>query len=89
MLNWHQLLGESVLELRLLRKGHDTRAAADVHCADCHRVPLTGERVSRFGQEIVCTLCSARRAGAPSETAAVQHVEHGVSVRRLPLPRAA
>jgi len=89
MLSWNQLLGEPELEIRLLRKGHDTRAAAELHCADCGRVPLTGEQIFQFAEGSVCTLCRQAHVGAPRATTAVDHVEHGLSVRRLTLPRAA
>ncbi|MCX6369946.1 MAG: hypothetical protein NTZ58_01645 [Solirubrobacterales bacterium] len=89
MLSWNQLLGEPELEIRLLRKGHDTRVAAELHCADCGRVPLTGEQVFEFDDGSVCTLCRTKHGGSPRATAPVDHVEHGISVRRLTLPRAA
>ena len=89
MLSWNQLLGEPELEIRLLRKGHETRAAADLHCADCGRVPLTGEQVFEFDDGPVCTLCRGGHLEAPRASTPVRHVEHGVSVRRLTVPRAA
>lgn len=89
MLSWNQLLGEPELEIRLLRKGHDTRAAADLHCADCGRVPLTGEQVFEFDNGSVCVLCREKHRDAPRAISPVRHVEHGVSVRRMTLPRAA
>lgn len=89
MLSWNQLLGEPELEIRLLRKGHDTRAAAELHCADCGRVPLTGEQVFEFDQGSVCTLCRDGHSGSPRAISPVLHVEHGISVRRTTLPRAA
>lgn len=89
MLTWNQLLGEPELEIRLLRKGHESRAAADPHCDDCGRVPLAGEELFHFAGESVCALCSPQHAGSPSAIEPVSHVEHGVSVRRVSLPRAA
>ena len=89
MLSRNQLLGEPELEIRLLRKGHDTRAAAELHCADCGRVPLTGEQVFEFAAGSVCTLCRDKHADSPRTISPVHHVEHGISVRRLTLPRAA
>ena len=89
MLSWNQLLGEPELEIRLLRKGHDKRAAADLHCADCGRVPLTGEQVFEFDNGSVCVLCREKHRDSPRAIAPVRHVEHGVSVRRMTLPRAA
>ncbi len=89
MLSWHQLLGESELEIRLLRKGHETRVAAELHCADCGRVPLTGEQVFEFDDGTVCTLCRGNHDDALLAISPVHHVEHGISVRRMTLPRAA
>lgn len=89
MLSWNQLLGEPELEIRLLRKGHATRLAAELHCADCGRVPLAGEQVYEFEGGTVCTLCSSKHRDQPRAIAPVRHVEHGVSVRRTTLPRAA
>jgi len=89
MLSWNQLLGEPELEIRLLRKGHEKRAAADLHCADCGRVPLTGEQVFEFDNGSVCVLCREKHRDSPRAISPVRHVEHGVSVRRMTLPRAA
>ena len=89
MLTWNQLLGEPELEIRLLRKGHDERIAADLHCSDCGRVPLTGEQVFEFDGGSVCALCRAKHRDSPRAISPVRHVEHGISVRRTTLPRAA
>ncbi len=89
MLTWNQLLGEPELEIRLLRKGHDERAAAELHCADCGRVPLTGEQVFEFDDGSVCVLCRSKHRDSPRAISPVRHVEHGISVRRTTLPRAA
>ncbi len=89
MLSWNELLGESELEARLLHKGHDSRAAAEQHCAECQRVPLTGEELYRFEDGTICALCRQRRRDSPTSIEPVHHVEHGISVRRLAPPRAA
>uniref|UniRef100_A0A6J5ZD54 Unannotated protein n=1 Tax=freshwater metagenome TaxID=449393 RepID=A0A6J5ZD54_9ZZZZ len=89
MLTWDQLLGEPELEIRLLRKGQESRSAAERHCAECARVPLAGEHLYRFDNDSVCALCRGKRSGVPTAVEPVAHVEHGISVRRLGLPRAA
>jgi len=46
------------LELALLRRGVDQRAAGDERCSRCQRTPLIGERVYLYGHEsILCELC--------------------------------
>jgi hypothetical protein len=52
-------------------------------------VPLTGEQVFEFDQGSVCTLCRDGHSGSPRSISPVLHVEHGISVRRTTLPRAA
>lgn len=75
--------------MRLLRKGGHARAAAELHCADCGRVPLTGEEVFEFAGGPVCALCRCKHADSPLTISPVHHSEHGISVRKLTLPRAA
>ncbi len=82
-------LAEPDLERALLRKGVTARAAGGVQCVDCGRHPLIGETVHRYESGAVCTLCRAGHRDAPSRTELVHHVEHGVSVRRYPVTRAA
>lgn len=82
------LFDESDLERRLLRKGSERRQAVDPHCSDCGRTPLAGEVISHFGERPVCDLCRSRHAGMPTRSETVQHMEHGISVRRT-APRAA
>ena len=77
------------LERELLRKGVSHRATGALCCADCGRHPLIGETVHRFGPERVCALCRPARGGQPVPIEVVHHVEHGISVRRRELPRAA
>ncbi len=82
-------ISEPDLERELLRKGVSERADAGTCCTDCGRRPLIGELVHRYGAETVCALCRPRRREAPSRTDVVRHVEHGISVRRRELRRAA
>lgn len=82
-------ISEPELERELLRKGVSARASGGVRCADCGRRPLIGESVHRYGAERVCALCRPQHHGEPSRTEIVHHVEHGVSVRRREIQRAA
>ncbi|HEY5144026.1 MAG TPA: hypothetical protein VII98_11035 [Solirubrobacteraceae bacterium] len=82
-------ISEPDLERALLRKGVSARAAGGVVCSDCGRHPLIGERVHHFGGGPVCALCLGGHTGEASGSEIVHHVEHGVSVRRRELPRAA
>jgi hypothetical protein len=46
------------LELALLRRGVDQRAAGDERCSRCRRTPLVGERVYSEGDRLIlCELC--------------------------------
>jgi hypothetical protein len=78
------LLGiwERDLELGLLRKGVDARAADRTSCADCGRSPLVGETIHRYERgDVVCELCRGRRRAAPERSELVHHAEHGQTVR--------
>lgn len=76
------------LERHLLRKGLRTLTADRHRCAECGRVPLSGERVHVYpSQTVVCALCRPRRRQDPEGTELVRHSEHGHSVR--PAARAA
>jgi hypothetical protein len=61
------------LERQLLRKGVTALAADAERCADCHRTPLTGERVHLYDNDVmVCDLCRSRRKQAPERTSFVR-----------------
>ena len=72
-------------ELALLRKSVGALAEARDRCVHCHRTPLIGERVYRYGERIVCELCRPRRREAPQASELVRSPEHAraVRVRRL------
>jgi len=70
------------LELALLRRGVDQRAAGREGCAACHRTPLTGERVYVYERgQILCELCRSRQRQAPVESRVVHTSAFGHSIR--------
>src|SRR3954469_21826063 len=72
------------LERQLLRKGLGALTRDRHRCAECGRTPLAGERVHRYGHEVVvCALCRPLRRDEPEGTETVLHCEHGQTVRRL------
>ena len=75
-------ISEPDLERELLRKGVGARAAAGVHCSDCGRTPLEGERVHVFDDDAtVCDLCRGARAGEPERSEQVRQSGRGRTVR--------
>lgn len=76
-----------MFERQLLRKGLGDLARERHQCAECGRVPLSGERVHLYDSALVCALCRPRRGQDPRATELVRHSERGHSVR--PLVRAA
>jgi hypothetical protein len=70
------------LELALLRRGLDERAAVFERCGRCHRTPLIGERVYVYEQgPMLCELCRAGNGGAPVRSRVVRGPEFGHSIR--------
>lgn len=70
------------LELALLRRGLDERAAGSERCTHCHRTPLVGERVYVYASgSIVCELCRDRRHEPPLGTRAIHGPEFGHTMR--------
>ncbi len=62
------------MELALLRRGVDERAAERERCADCRRTPLIGERLYAYEDGAVrCELCRALSGEAPARS----HLVHG------------
>jgi hypothetical protein len=69
------------LELSLLRRGIDERAAHLERCARCRRTPLVGELVYLSGpHSIVCELCHFA-GDEPGDTRLVHTPAFGHSIR--------
>jgi hypothetical protein len=72
-------------ERELLRRSVGTLESGRHRCTDCHRTPLEGERVYRFGQDtLVCELCRIARGEDPERSEPVLTSEHGHAVRLMP-----
>jgi hypothetical protein len=72
------------LELELLRRGVDQRAAGQQSCTRCHRTPLIGERVYTYdGDRLLCELCRSRTREEPSGSRLVRTPEFGNTLRIL------
>jgi hypothetical protein len=70
------------LELALLRRGVDQRAAGRERCSRCDRSPLIGERVYVYGRDsILCELCRALAGDAPLRSRLVHGPAFGHSLR--------
>jgi hypothetical protein len=73
------------LELALLRRGVDHRAAELETCAHCHRHPLIGERVYVYdddpGRPTLCELCKALRPERPTSSHLVHTPEFGHTMK--------
>jgi hypothetical protein len=70
------------LERALLRTGVRARIAASPRCADCGRVPLTGERAYHYEDgRLRCELCRPLRREEPVASERVHGHEHGHAVR--------
>ena len=70
------------LELALLRRGVDERAAGCERCGDCERTPLIGERVYTYEDGVIrCELCRAMTADAPSHARVIHGPEFGHTMK--------
>jgi hypothetical protein len=70
------------LELALLRRGIDERAAADERCHRCRRTLLVGEQVHVYDDErVVCDLCRTHERNAPSAVRLVHGPAFGHTIR--------
>jgi hypothetical protein len=71
------------LELALLRRGVDQRAAGRECCSRCGRTPLVGERVYTVdeGGALACELCRAVDGGAALGSRLVHGPAFGHSIR--------
>ena len=71
------------LELALLRRGVDQRAAGGEHCSRCGRTPLLGERVYTLDDRgaLACALCHALAGGRALGSRLVHGPAFGHSLR--------
>ena len=71
------------LELALLRRGLEDRAAETERCGGCRRSLLIGERVFEYeAGPALCELCSIRdRNHSPAHSHIVHGPAHGHSIR--------
>lgn len=73
---------ERGLELALLRRGVDQRAAGSERCSACTRTPLTGERVYLYEKgQVLCELCRSRQRQAPVASHIVHTPASGRTIR--------
>jgi hypothetical protein len=71
-----------MLELALLRRGVDQRAAGGERCSRCHRTPLVGERVySEDDRLILCELCRSADADHMLRARLVHGPAYGHTIR--------
>ena len=71
------------LELALLRRGVDQRAAGRERCSRCGRTPLVGERVYTMDERgtLACELCHALDRGAALGSRLVHGPAFGHTIR--------
>lgn len=70
------------LELALLRRGMDERAAGLEICSRCRRAPLVGERVYLYDRDrVLCELCRCSYREAPHSSRLVHTPAFGQSMR--------
>lgn len=70
------------LELALLRRGMDERAAGLETCSRCRRSPLIGERVYLYGKgRVLCELCRCLCREPPNSSHVVHTPAFGQSMR--------
>lgn len=70
------------LELALLRRGMDQRAAGRESCSRCHRSPLIGESVYVYGRDrVLCELCRALDREPPTGSRLVHTPAFGHTIR--------
>jgi hypothetical protein len=70
------------LELALLRRGIDARAAGGERCDHCRRTPLVGERIYVYERDaVLCELCRSLEPGTPIGSRLVHGPEFGLTIR--------
>ncbi len=71
------------LELALLRRGVDQRAAGIDRCGQCKRTPLMGERIYVYDTgRMLCELCRSAHRAAPVSSKQVHGpgIEHRMRI---------
>ena len=75
----------SLQEISLEARSVGALAHGGPECEDCHRTPLVGEVVHRYGPgRFVCELCRPRHREAPARTELVHSPEHQRAVKVRP-----
>ena len=70
------------LELALLRRGMDQRAAHSERCGRCRRTPLIGERIYDYAPEgVLCELCRGVEGRPPVGSHIIHGPEFGHTMR--------
>lgn len=70
------------LELALLKRGVNQRAAGRERCGQCLRTPLIGERIYMYDSGVIrCELCRAAHGDAPAGSRLVHGPEFGHTMR--------
>jgi hypothetical protein len=70
------------LELALLKRGVNKRAATRIRCAHCQRTPLLGERIYVYEHgSMLCELCRAMTQDTPLRSQIVHGSEYGHTIR--------
>jgi hypothetical protein len=70
------------LELALLKRGVEQRAAGRERCERCNRTPLIGERIYVYDTgTMLCELCRAAQRDAPLRSRLVHGPEFGHTMR--------
>jgi hypothetical protein len=78
----HPSVGDMQLELALLRRGVDQRAAGRERCGRCERTPLIGERVYVYrGGSILCELCRVLERETPLQSRIMHGPEFGHTMK--------
>ncbi len=69
------------LELQLMRRALDDRAAASERCGRCERTPLVGEYVHVYADRVLCELCRELEREAPLAIRLVHGPEFGHTIK--------
>ena len=69
-------------ELSFVRASMRALAGGREGCAHCHRTPLMGETIYRYGERFVCELCRPLRRESPGQVEVVHSAERDHTVRR-------
>jgi hypothetical protein len=69
-------------ELSFVRASMRALSGGREGCAHCHRTPLMGETIYRYGERFVCELCRPLRRESPGRVEVVHSAERDHTVRR-------